>query len=506
MRKAKKRLFKVGDTIGEWAVEKYLGGGGNGQVYCCRKADTLGAVKVLQSIGSSRYTRFLDEIKIMEENSDLEGIIPLKEKNLPRYFDTGSRPFYVMPVAQVAENRLKGKSIDEKINAIISIGETLAILHARRISHRDIKPGNILYYESRFVLADFGLVDFPNKDDISGKNEVIGPVWTIAPEMRRESTLADGIKADVYSLAKTMWIFLTENPKGFDGQYSAESIIELKRFYPSSYTYPIDNLLQSATDNDPHKRPTIDQFIAVLKEWSVNNEDFHRRNLEQWFEIQTKLFPSSLPSRVVWENIDDIVNVLKMACKYDNLNHLFFPSSGGSDLEAVRLAPEIGFIELDFKLISLVKPKRLMFESFGYDPEWNYFRLEAEDVSPIERRQDIEDNEGGYFSFVDEYGYEDLSELSPADYHPYKILEYRSDYEESGYSFSSFSRHVSRYVRGSFVIFNKRSPYNLDSSTYDGRHSKMGADEFRAYIEKNVSWHKERFPYEAEREQIKPEE
>lgn len=41
--------------------------------------------------------------------------------------------------------------------------------------------------------------------------------------------------------------------KGFDGQYSTESIIHLKKFYPDHYTTPIDNLLISCTDNDPSK-------------------------------------------------------------------------------------------------------------------------------------------------------------------------------------------------------------------------------------------------------------
>lgn len=35
----------------------------------------------------------------------------------------------------------------------------------------------------------------------------------MAPEMRRESSTADVSKADVYSLAKTLWIYLTGNKK-----------------------------------------------------------------------------------------------------------------------------------------------------------------------------------------------------------------------------------------------------------------------------------------------------
>ena len=38
--------------------------------------------------------------------------------------------------------------------------------------------------------------------------------------MKRDPLNADGKKGDVYSLAKTLWMFLTNDSKGFDGEYS----------------------------------------------------------------------------------------------------------------------------------------------------------------------------------------------------------------------------------------------------------------------------------------------
>lgn len=46
---------------------------------------------------------------------------------------------------------------------------------------------------------------------------------------------------------------------------------------------------------------------------------------------------------------------------------------------------------------------------------------------------------------------------------------------------------ISRLLRGSLVIFSTRSPYNLTTGTYDGRHDKVSEDDFRAYIAKNVT-------------------
>ena len=474
-------FFRKGQIFGKWELSSYLGGGGNGEVWVCKNpCQEENAIKILKHVRDKPYRRFIDETIVIEQNSDIKGIIPIKEKFLPDILGN-NLPYYIMPIAESSEKKINSKSINEKVDAIIQVAETLSQLHQRGIFHRDIKPANILFYNSRYTLTDFGLVDYPNKKEISLKNEEIGPKWTMAPEMKRESSKADYSKADIYSLAKTLWIYLTENKKGFDGQYSTDSIIHLKKYYPQSYTSPIDNLLIASTDNDPCKRPSIDEFINILKAWKELTKDFHSANLQQWFEIQTKLFPMTIPSRVIWDDINDIVKILKVVCSFNNLNHMFFPISGGLDLEDVRLAHEEGCIELDSQSIHIVKPKRLLFESFGYNHEWNYFRLETEELKPS-GVYETEDGEEPYERSHDE---EAVSELSPGQYYPYYIME-DSSYYKDDYPITDFSRHITRGFRGSFVIFCKRSPYNLDVSTYDGRHNKMTTDEFRKYIQRSV--------------------
>lgn len=488
-----KKLFKKNQKFNDWTLVSYLGGGGNGEVWkCVNSKGEFGAIKLIKTLKQKSYNRFLDEISVIEANSDIEGIIPIIDKNLPKKLSKTDIPYFVMPVASNAERELNGKSIEKKVDAVIEIANTLKNLHDRKISHRDIKLPNILLFNSRFCIADFGLVDFPNKKDISHKNEVIGAKWTMAPEMKRESSSADSLKADVYSLAKTLWIILTENQKGFDGQYSTDSIIELRQFYNSHYTSPIDKLLTASTDNDPEKRPTMVQFINELEDWKLLNENFHEQNLEQWFEIQTKLFPTSFPKRVIWEENEDIIKVLNVIGSYDNLNHLFFPDGGGLDLEGAKKSYERDCIELDFGgLTDIVKPKRLIFESFGADPEWNYFRLELDELES----SGVYKNEDEKIPYEKNHDRESVSEIYPGSYDKYDLVEHRYDYNEMGYEIPETARHVSRFFRGSFVIFNKRSTYNLTSSTYDGRHNKMTTDEFREYINEWMNEYNKGMPF-----------
>jgi serine/threonine protein kinase len=483
---ANKKIFIKGQKFNDWILDSYLGGGGNGEVWSCfNSSGEKNAIKLLKKVKAKSYSRFIDEATVVSANSDIIGIIPILDKYLPANLNEGI-PFYVMPLAQTIENLLRNTSIEQKVKAVIQVAESLCELHNRKIFHRDIKPDNILLYNERFSLADFGLVDYPDKKDISSNNEPIGPKWTMAPEMKRESSNADASKADVYSLAKTLWIILTDRTKGFDGQYSIESIIDLKIYYASSYTSPIDNLLISSTDNDPTKRPTITVFLEKLREWEVLNANFHEQKLHQWLVVQSKLFPALVPQRVTWSDKDDIVKILKMVCSFDQLNHFFYPNGGGMDLKDVRLSHEDECIELDCGLIDIVKPSRLIFESFNYNPEWNYFRLEIDNLKPIEVL-----NSEGIKTNVNIYDHEVVSELSEGEYYSYKILENR-EYYKKHYLITSYSRHVSRWFRGSFVFFCKTSIYNSIASTYDGRHNKMNTDEFRLYIQNIVDELKKR--------------
>lgn len=45
-------------------------------------------------------------------------------------------------------------------------------------------------------------------------------------------------------------------------------------------------------------------------------------------------------------------------------------------------------------------------------------------------------------------------------------------------------RHITRYFRGSFVMFHKGSIYNHFISKYKGEHEKLGLQEFRTKISK----------------------
>src|SRR5690606_21091324 len=119
------------------------------------------------------------------------------------------------------------------------------------------------------------------------------------------------------------------------------------------------------------------------------------------------------------------------------------------------LAAEHGFIKLQPGIPTLLKPKNLSFESFGRGSRWNYFRLEAQAVDPS-------GTERGHLS-ADGY-HEQLCEIRPGEYVTPDAWEYGEFDDEP---LPSGAGPVMRYLKGAFVIFSTRSPYNLDPTTYD---------------------------------------
>lgn len=467
--------------IGNWELKRKLGCGGNGEVWeCIDQAGNFCAMKILTRTTGEAYQRFLDEVKIMLSHQGNDGVLPVIDYNLPELNGselTEGELYYVMPLAIPAKERLFGCIFEEKLNAIRDILKMLCQLHHQGIAHRDIKIENILLYQEHYVLSDFGLVFYQDKIRVTKTDERIGAKRTLAPEMERPgSKNADPFKADVYSIAKTIWVILTENSDSFEGQYSRNQVIRLEDNVKSPrYTYftPLGDLLAECTDVLPALRPEIDQVLARFEEWENMQDDFAKSNRYQWVEVIKALFPYSVPAHAEWTDIKEIKIVLNLISHYDSLNHLFFPSGGGLDLDAVFDSYEDHCLELDFGgLRHIVNPKILTFESIGEDLLWNYFRLECNPMKPVLNSTPEDEFDEG------------VSEISPLEYVDYGVMEDGDLAKQYGYHVTDFSRQIARQLKGSFVIFSKSSFYNRTTGTYDGRHDKMSASDFRTFIEK----------------------
>lgn len=455
---------------------KPINSGGNATVYSVKKIGTYEevALKILdtnvENFDKKRYRFIIETKKVKELQEYYEGIIPIFEYALP---DKANKNiyWYTMPIAKTINEYFSDSSdISEIVNCVISLAKTLSELHDNSIVHRDIKPSNIYFYNNRYCLADFGLVDYPEKDDLTKTSEQIGAKATIAPEMKRSSKDADGKKADVYSLAKTLWMLLTNSKFGFEGIYNEGSPqMRLDKYYPKEHLVEMTKLLIDSTQDEPVLRPTMKEFCDRLEEYILIYNDFGKSNLSEWKFIQDSLFRSYTPESVNWTDRNDIVEVMNLIGSMPSLNHMFIPSGGGLDFNHAKIAGEEGCIELHAsEAIYIVKPLRLILENINKDFEWSYFRLELHELDSTGIVQ-VHDNR--------EY----LTEYSPGKYISWIYGNY--GYDENDEPLPKGYRLIDRVLSGSYVFFMKSSIYNSIGGTYDARHCKFNPSEFREYIE-----------------------
>jgi serine/threonine protein kinase/formylglycine-generating enzyme required for sulfatase activity len=93
---------------------------------------------------------------------------------------------------------------------VAEVAEGLAYAHARRVIHRDVKPGNILV--DRFLLphvADFGLAREEGLESLSITGDLVGTPYYMSPEIAMAGRIKVDHRTDVYSLGVALFELLT---------------------------------------------------------------------------------------------------------------------------------------------------------------------------------------------------------------------------------------------------------------------------------------------------------
>lgn len=464
-----------------------LGSGGNATVFkVTRKSDGKElAIKLLgwrdgepRRSHSEPFNRFNDEISIMSKSKGTVGVLPIG--------DFSRRDaWYVMPIATPIMKYIKASdaTFDSILSGTIDLSNTLNELHKRNIYHRDIKPQNIYLYNDRFTFGDFGLADFPHKKVHQTKpNQKLGPLFTIAPEMKRYPKSASGEKADVYSFAKTIWTFFSQNDQSFEGRYDYNDTKISLRYcgaFPNQHIVELEELLYQSTSNSPEDRPTMSQFVRQLKSYQETRNFPALQQTREWDFIRNIILPGTKPAIIAWDEISDIYDVLNSLVHTSALNHMLFPTGGGLDLTDVKIADEKGCLKLATgvgKYYDLISPQKLYYVEFRENPNWNYIFIECNHLSPIL----------GY----NELGREHLVEDHPNHYVSAKDAVYGVYDYDSGEELPDGYNIVDRFYKGNFLIVPKHGIYNSINSTYMGMHHDMPFPTFNNLIHTLISIYK----------------
>lgn len=256
----------------KWIVGRSIGEGGSGYVRKCHLKDDSNtyAIKQLKEEKKGRKERFEIEIKTnlyVKDEENLYKTVPMID------YDKNEYRWYVSEIGIPSINYIKNKKI-EPLTILFLYKEFLKgieKLHDAKIFHRDIKADNILFYEDSFRIIDFGITSNNNLNlyhDLTQKYDKnqLGAKYTMAPEMRRNPTTADPLKADIYSLAKTLWSLITHDIKCFEGQYNKRNHSLDKYFNINIINlHLLDDIFYKCTSDNISDRMSIKEIIKNIE-------------------------------------------------------------------------------------------------------------------------------------------------------------------------------------------------------------------------------------------------
>ncbi|KAG6532047.1 phosphoenolpyruvate carboxylase kinase 2-like [Zingiber officinale] len=157
----------------------------------------------------------------------------------------------------------------EAAAVVAPLAEAVAECHRRGVSHRDVKPDNVLFDAAgRLKLADFGSAEcFVDADgDWVPMRGIVGTPWYVAPEV--VSGREYGEKVDVWSIGVVMYMMLAGGVPPFYGDTAAETFEAVVRanlrFPPrifGSVSPAAKDLLRRMLCKDVSRRFSADQVL-----------------------------------------------------------------------------------------------------------------------------------------------------------------------------------------------------------------------------------------------------
>ena len=274
----------IGEIIdGRYQLTRVVGSGGMATIYAAidLRLDRQVAVKVMHSHlaqDEQFVSRFIREAKAAASLSH-PNIVAVLDQG----WNQGGAPcvFIVMELIEGATLRdyliEQGSLTPERALSIITpVASALAAAHKLGIVHRDIKPENILVSkEGRIKIADFGLARgaLLGNTMTAESSVILGSVSYLSPEQVQRG-VADA-RSDIYSLGIVLFEILT-GEKPYQGEDPVQVAIKhVNERVPAPSTLKpglsveIDQLVLSATDIDPDKRPRDAViFLEKLRELS----------------------------------------------------------------------------------------------------------------------------------------------------------------------------------------------------------------------------------------------
>jgi serine/threonine protein kinase/Tfp pilus assembly protein PilF len=227
--------LSAGDKLGPYEIVAPIGAGGMGEVYRAKDArlNRDVAIKVSPSQFSTRFER------------EAKAIAALNHPNICQIYDIGPN-YLVMELIEGAP--LRGPlPLDQALRYAMQICDALDAAHKKNITHRDLKPGNILVTASGVKLLDFGLAKMHTADtsvdpeataqpmDLTQPGTVLGTAAYMSPEQAKGGET--DARSDIFSFGVVLYELLS-GQRAFARNSIIETMAAIMRDEPAPLNAP----------------------------------------------------------------------------------------------------------------------------------------------------------------------------------------------------------------------------------------------------------------------------
>jgi len=256
--------LQPGSRVGAYEILDLLGAGGMGEVYRARdtRLDRTVAIKILQG-----HLALDDEIRQRFER-EARIVSSLNHPHICTLFDVGHQDgmdYLVMEHLEgesMADRLARGPMpLPDLLKTAVEVADALDRAHRQGLTHRDLKPGNIMLTKSGAKLLDFGLARAapPSRSmsdlssptmsrPITAEGTIVGTFQYMAPELL-EGREADA-RSDIFSFGAVLYEMATGR-RPFEGRSQASLIAAILKETPR----PISALV-------PLSPPALDRVVA----------------------------------------------------------------------------------------------------------------------------------------------------------------------------------------------------------------------------------------------------
>jgi Tol biopolymer transport system component/tRNA A-37 threonylcarbamoyl transferase component Bud32 len=238
-----------GRRLGPYEILAAIGAGGMGEVYKARdtRLNRIVAIKVLP-------VHLADRAELRERfEREARTVASLNHPHICVLHDVGQQDgtdYLVMEHLEgetLAQRLQKGPlSLEQVLQYAIEIADALDKAHRKGVTHRDLKPGNIMLTKTGTKLLDFGLAKLKHEgpsthvqlselstasDPITAQGTIVGTLQYMAPE-QLEGKEVDA-RTDIFAFGAVVYEMAT-GKKCFEGKSQASLIAAILQIDPPS--------------------------------------------------------------------------------------------------------------------------------------------------------------------------------------------------------------------------------------------------------------------------------